>query len=181
MLLFIVLASPVPQLILLATGRAAHFPGDCTWETVAFSTSKTSEGEDSGQNGDLQNTLLNTIKFYVVLGGRKVRKKGEGYHTSMWNVLLYKRNMCVVNFVLHMSTQSLEMKSDDLMSQNACDTQVENREPRTSEQTHSGIHLHQIWNDQNSEVVLLGCLKKNCPEFPNVSFCFYMFVNFAKV
>lgn len=109
MLLFVILALPVPQLILLATGRAAHFPGDCTWETVASSTSKTSEGLDSGQNGDFQNTLLNTIKFYVVLGGGGVGeegwgKKGEGHHKSMWKVLIYKRNMCVVNFVLHAYT-----------------------------------------------------------------------------
>lgn len=87
-------------------------------------------------------------------------KKGERHQKSMWNVLIYKRNMCVVNFVLRMHTQPLEMKPEDVMSQSAGDTQMENREPKTSEQTQSGICLHQIWNDQHSEVVQLGCLKK---------------------
>lgn len=52
--------------------------------------------------------------------------------------------MCVVNFVLRMHTQPLEMKPEDVMSQSAGDTQMENREPKTSEQTQSGICLHQI-------------------------------------
>lgn len=83
-LLFIILAFPAPHMILLAVGRAAHFPGDSTRETVAFSTPQTSEGLDSGQNGDLQNTLLNTIKFYLAFRRKRgEEKKGKGHPKSM--------------------------------------------------------------------------------------------------
>lgn len=42
-------------------------------ETVAFSTPNNLEVLDSGQKGDLQNTLLNTIKIYLAF-----RRKQEG-------------------------------------------------------------------------------------------------------